>query len=531
VTADSVEERRGRLDRGEAAGQAVVAFGGDVILGQSQNALTARDGPTRALGGVPELAEADLAIVNLEGVVANTGAPVAKGSGRQPFHFRGRPELLAVLAAAGIDVVATANNHSGDYGPEALLEQLRLLDGMNLGHVGSGPNREAAWRPALRRAGPLSVAVFAADATMAAFAATEDRPGNCYLSWDDPEAWRTAFAPRIAEARRAAHVVLVVVHCGVDFETQPRPREIALCRALVEAGADAVLNSSSHELQGIEIHRGRPIVYDAGNLLWNSSKRPAYSAVFSLVSTPTASGGSGSRPSRRGTASVARCGGTRAGRSWRPCTTARPRSVRRSSSRETTAWSSCRRRRSVGPPTAPAPPAAPLRSPPPPATAPPPGVVVAEVPAEARAEAVPFGPLVLVGVSVSPSELAEGAMLWIDTYWAIGAPIPDDLWLAVAGRPCAPKAPDWEGDHEPCDWMWPTSRWVPGTIYHDRYGLRPPRRAVTAELDVWLGLRRAGEPVGRTGPWRESRSLAPRLPVPQGSATGGDDGIRNTELG
>ncbi|HYO29268.1 MAG TPA: CapA family protein, partial [Thermomicrobiales bacterium] len=113
MTADSVEERRGRLDRGDAAGQAVVAFGGDVILGQSQNALTARDGPTRALGGVPELAEADLAIVNLEGVVANTGAPVAKGSGRQPFQFRGRPELLAVLAAAGIDVVATANNHSG----------------------------------------------------------------------------------------------------------------------------------------------------------------------------------------------------------------------------------------------------------------------------------------------------------------------------------------------------------------------------------------------------------------------------------
>jgi hypothetical protein len=113
----------------------VVAFGGDVILGERQNALTACSGPANALGGVPELAEADLVIVNLESVIASAGAPVAKGT-PFPFYFRGRPELLAVLVAAGIDVVCTANNHSGDFGTEALLEQVRLLDGMNFGHAG-----------------------------------------------------------------------------------------------------------------------------------------------------------------------------------------------------------------------------------------------------------------------------------------------------------------------------------------------------------------------------------------------------------
>src|SRR3712207_8884617 len=59
---------------------------------------------------------------------------------------RSRPELLAVFAAAGIDVVCTANNHSGDYGSAALLEQGRVLDGMNLGHAGSGPDRVTACR-------------------------------------------------------------------------------------------------------------------------------------------------------------------------------------------------------------------------------------------------------------------------------------------------------------------------------------------------------------------------------------------------
>src|SRR5215213_10171646 len=56
----------------------IVAFGGDVILGSTQNALTAWHGPAHALTGVSELAEADLTIVNLECVVAGTGIPVAK---------------------------------------------------------------------------------------------------------------------------------------------------------------------------------------------------------------------------------------------------------------------------------------------------------------------------------------------------------------------------------------------------------------------------------------------------------------------
>ena len=242
---------------GPAAANPVVAFGGDVILGARQNALTAEHGPADALAGIPELTEADLTIVNLECVVAGTGAAVAKAS-PFAFHFRGRPELLAVLAAAGVDVVCTANNHSGDYGKEALLEQARLLDGMNLAHAGSGPNDAAACRPVYRHAGELTVAVFAVDSTMPAYTTTADCPGTCYLPPDDPARWRACFAPRIAAARQSAHIVLVAVHCGPDFAPRPRPTDVALCRALIEAGADAVLGSSTHVLHGVEIYRGPP---------------------------------------------------------------------------------------------------------------------------------------------------------------------------------------------------------------------------------------------------------------------------------
>jgi hypothetical protein len=42
----------------------------------------------------------------------------------------------------------------------------------------------------------------------------------------------------------------------------------------------------------------------------------------------------------------------------------------------------------------------------------------------------------------------------------------------------------WWGDHEPCDWGWPTSRWTPGTIVHDVVGLRPPAHLVNGPVDI-----------------------------------------------
>jgi hypothetical protein len=44
--------------------------------------------------------------------------------------------------------------------------------------------------------------------------------------------------------------------------------------------------------------------------------------------------------------------------------------------------------------------------------------------------------------------------------------------------------------------MWPTSRWAPGVIYHDRYGVRPPNELVTTELELIVGLRVEDERLG-----------------------------------
>ena len=46
----------------------------------------------------------------------------------------------------------------------------------------------------------------------------------------------------------------------------------------------------------------------------------------------------------------------------------------------------------------------------------------------------------------------------------------------------------WWADHEPCDWSWPTSRWIPGQIYRDRYAGRPPPSLPGGTYELVMGL-------------------------------------------
>lgn len=130
--------------------------------------------------------------------------------------------MLNILTAANIDAVAVANNHSGDYGPQALMQQQDILRALGIACAGSGRTRDEAFRPTFCTAGALRVALFSVDATQHRFAATDDTPGTAYLPLDDPQTWREVFEPRIAEAKTQADLAIIAVHWGRTM--RPRRR-------------------------------------------------------------------------------------------------------------------------------------------------------------------------------------------------------------------------------------------------------------------------------------------------------------------
>lgn len=459
----------------EQAEGPTVIFGGDVNLGRKQNAISAAMGPADALGRL-KLNQADLSIVNLESVVSAKGKANEEKGGTSPYYFRGRPELVAVLTEAGVDVVQTANNHSFDYGSEALLDQLQMLDEIGISHVGAGANREQACRPVYRDAGPLTVAFFAVDATLSRFAATRNKPGTCYLSIKKPDVWRELLTPRISQARERAHVVLVAVHWGSNFRSKPRKRKIRVGHAIVEAGADAVLGTSAHKLQGIEIYKGRPIIHDAGNLLFDfKGKRD--SGLFTLVLAPE-----GVKQvwfeavlSERGWSHFAK-GGSRARilREYTEATTALGAAMHiQQDQRAVVDLGKLPRRVSPRSPGSESPI---RRAPPGPLTQPPSECVVSEVPSDARIQPMRLGPLTLLGIRVAPLRLEARARLWFETFWTLDAPTALDIQLISEAVPVDGDGARYSSTYEPCDWQWPSSRWEPGPIYRDYHSVRPPKK-------------------------------------------------------
>jgi poly-gamma-glutamate capsule biosynthesis protein CapA/YwtB (metallophosphatase superfamily) len=76
----------------------------------------------------------------------------------------------------------------------------------------------------------------------------------------------------VRDARRQADWVIVSVHAhellpsaGYDVPADFVP---AFCRAVVDAGADLVIGHGPHRLRGVEVYRGRPILYSLGNFIY-----------------------------------------------------------------------------------------------------------------------------------------------------------------------------------------------------------------------------------------------------------------------
>jgi poly-gamma-glutamate capsule biosynthesis protein CapA/YwtB (metallophosphatase superfamily) len=247
-------------------------YTGDLMLGRSINDALWDEEPRRLLLGevAPLLRGADLTVVNGEGVISNGGDPPDKGESR-PYLYRASPAIVPLLVDAGIDVVTVGNNHAGDYGPAALGEMLDHLQLAGLAYTGGGHDLDDARRPTYHRLGELVVALVGADLTIAsAHAATPTSPGVFWLpglqKGKAPEVAEALRGP-LGEARKYAQVVLFTPHWGDNFTEGPSDLTRRLARRIIALGYDAILGHSAHQVHGVELIDGKPVLYDAGNLV------------------------------------------------------------------------------------------------------------------------------------------------------------------------------------------------------------------------------------------------------------------------
>lgn len=256
--------RRSEGGEGAPVRDITLAFAGDTLLGSRVGDLIDAKGADYPWGGVaPTLARADIAMVNLECCVSTRGTPYDK-----TWTFRARPSSLDGLVHAGVDIVSLANNHSEDYGSDALLDTIAYLDQRGVAHVGAGANKDEAWRPVVLEAGGYKVGFLAGTVFYPEeWTPTAQRPGIC--SARDIG----ALAAAVAKLREQVDYVVVSLHWGVEGDSNPDAFQRRCGRALIDAGADLVIGHHPHVLQGIEVYKGKAIVYSLGNFVFTHSSR------------------------------------------------------------------------------------------------------------------------------------------------------------------------------------------------------------------------------------------------------------------
>ena len=260
-----------------------LAFVGDINLGTA----TLPDGvPPDSGRGLLDRARpslsGDLVIGNFEGVLADTGTstkclvrnprlktkrsrkPAADSLVTRPncYAFR-TPTLLAPrLIEAGFTHMNLANNHANDLGGAGRVSTERILD--SLGIRLYGPLGRISV-DTIRRGDSLTTVGLIGFTTYP-------------YAYDLLDIGRSAAV--VDSVRPLVDLLLVTFHGGAEgvkalrtgqaaesLGAEPRGDLRRWARAVIDAGADAVIGHGPHVLRGMEFYRGRLIAYSLGNFL------------------------------------------------------------------------------------------------------------------------------------------------------------------------------------------------------------------------------------------------------------------------
>ena len=278
---------------------------------------------------------ADVAFTNFETLIRNNkGFPRYKKD--PTAWMTSPRFVLDELKWMGFNLFSLANNHSMDYSEEGMLENLKVFEDSGVTHAGTGRNLSEARAPAYLNTAKARVALIAVNTggddgpAGEAWGTLPGRPGlnplryttTIYLdkpefdqlegisrkldlpdpkdgklnflgikfkTGDKADIHTSPYQPdldgnlrSISEASKNADFVFVAMHNHV----KRRPGEMyfddtieylaefveIFSRAAVDAGADAVLGTGTHCLNGIEIYKNRPIFYGLGNFISQSYK-------------------------------------------------------------------------------------------------------------------------------------------------------------------------------------------------------------------------------------------------------------------
>lgn len=251
--------------------QITITFAGDILFDENYAVMSSmmRNGGNISGAIAPDLIEemksADIMMLNNEFPYSDRGIPT---EGKQ-FTFRARPSYVSYLDDLGVDLVSLANNHAYDYGEEAFLDTLAVLEEAGVTYVGAGRNLEEARRPVYYIIDNTKIAFVSATQIERSdnpdTRGATDSSAGVFRCWNGDNLIET-----VKEAKENSDFVIVYLHWGTENEVNIDWAQEKQAPEVAAAGADLIIGDHPHCLQKIDVIQGVPVIFSLGNFWFNS---------------------------------------------------------------------------------------------------------------------------------------------------------------------------------------------------------------------------------------------------------------------
>lgn len=231
-----------------------LSFAGDCTLGDDDKyqwntfdqVYKEVNDPAYFFAGVKSVfASDDYTFVNFEGALTK-----AEKKAEKKYRFKGDPAYVDILKEGSIEGVTLANNHSLDYLERGFKDTVKILQEADIDYT----YFETYF---IRDIKGIKIGFLG------------------YKGWEHEERSKRLLTQHVAELRQqGVDYIVANYHWGDENSYTPNKQQIRMAHFAIDSGVDLVIGHHPHVLQGLEIYKGKPIIYSLGNFCFGGAPNP-----------------------------------------------------------------------------------------------------------------------------------------------------------------------------------------------------------------------------------------------------------------